>query len=100
MEFAPAGNRHEMNLLFDDEHRRQFSGLVLFALDKLLRDMGGDTTENFLKVYFALRVQHGEILTLTKEAIEQRGIRVFIGTNREDLLRSAAVELLRTLLAS
>ncbi len=92
-EFAPAGDRLEMDLLFDPEHHEPITGWRLLALDYLLQDMGGDTTENFLKVYFAVRVQHGELLTLSKEAIEHRGIRVFMGTHRADLLRTAAVEL-------
>ena len=92
-EFTPAGDRLEVNLLFDGKHHEPITGWRLLALDYLLQDLGGDTTENFLKVYFAVRVQHGDLLTLTKEAIEERGIRVFFGIDRADLLRAAAVEL-------
>lgn len=93
VEFVPAGDRWEMGLLFGAPNHPPVTGQDLRALDALLQDLGGDSTENYLKVYFAVRVQHGEILTLSREAIEQRGIRVFLGTHRADLLRTAAVKL-------
>ena len=93
VKFVPVGDRLEMCLLFGDTDHQPITGWGLRALDALLQDLGGDSTENYLKVYFAVRVQHGELLTLSKEAMEQRGIRVFLGTHRADLLRTAAVKL-------
>lgn len=89
-EFWPAGDRPEMLLI----HK----GSTITALDitetiRLLEDLGGDSTENFLLLHYALHICGSNLEELTRDDIRDYGIQLFLGNNLTDVRREAAYEL-------
>jgi hypothetical protein len=50
-EFWPSGDRTEVSLIFKGQTAVTSSELI--ELDRLLDSLGGDSTENFLRIYYA-----------------------------------------------
>ena len=90
-EFWPSGDRREVALIF--EHRTSISASELLALDRLLEELGGDSVENFLRIHHALEIGVGDLAGLSREAVEDESLEVFLGSNFTDLRREVAYEL-------
>lgn len=90
-EFWPAGNKPELSAIFDGRNSVTASELV--DLSCLLEELGGDTVENYLAVYFVVNIQGGTLGELTAEAVQDRAPSCFIGGNFTNVRREAAYEL-------
>ena len=90
-EFWPAGDRPEVQILF--RNRSSITGTELQALDRLLAELGGDSVENFLRVHYAVNICGTDLATLTREAVEDNSLEIFLGSNFTDLRREAAYQL-------
>ena len=78
-------------MVFKD--RSAVTGQELLDLDKVLQELGDDSTLNFLRIHHAVNI-HGTYLNqLTGEQVENQNIHVFMGTSFLDLRREAAYEL-------
>ena len=90
-EFWPAGDKPELALVF--EGRTAVTGSELLNLASLLDDLGGDSTENFLAVHFAVAVQGGSLGELTADMVQDQAPSYFVGGSFIDVRRDAAYEL-------
>ena len=90
-EFWPSGDNAEVALIFHDQSSVTFSELV--GLDNLLHELGGDETENVLKIYHALTSGGAGLSTLTASEVEDSNIHFFLGDSFIDLRKEAAYEL-------
>ncbi|HAB17725.1 MAG TPA: hypothetical protein PLX89_00780 [Verrucomicrobiota bacterium] len=90
-EFWPAGNKPELSVVFEGQNCVTASELL--ALASLLDDLGGDTQENYLSVYFAVAIHGGSLGKLTADQIRDQAPCCFFGTNFTDVRREAAFEL-------
>jgi len=90
-EFWPAGDRAEVALLFKSKCAVTASELV--DVDRLLNELGGDCSGNFLRIHYAINVSGVDLSALSAEMVEDQFLHVFIGTSFIDLRREAACEL-------
>jgi len=90
-EFWPAGDRPEVLILF--RNRSSVTATELIELDELLHKLGGDSTENFLRIHYAVNVCGNDLATLTREEVEDNYVDIYQGTNFTDLRREAAYQL-------
>ena len=90
-EFWPSGDNAGVSMVFKD--RSAVTAQELLDLDKVLQELGDDSTFNFLRIHHAVNI-HGTYLNqLTGEQVENQNIHVFMGTSFLDLRREAAYEL-------
>ncbi|MCX6924927.1 MAG: hypothetical protein NT154_17195 [Verrucomicrobia bacterium] len=90
-EFWPAGDRPEVLVLF--RSRSCITATDLIELDRLLGEVGGDSVENFLRVHYAVNVSGTDLSLLSREAVEDNCIEIFLGATFTDLRREAAYQL-------
>ena len=90
-EFWPTGDRLELGLVFKD--RSTVTASELMALASLLDELGGDSGENFLAVYFAIAVRGAGLTTLTATSVQDDAPQCFLGEHFIDVRREAASEL-------
>ena len=90
-EFWPAGDHDGVALVFRGQSRVTCSELL--ALDLLLTGLGGDSLENFARVYYVVRIRGSDLSQLTVSEIEDQFLHVFLGTSLYDLRKEAAYEL-------
>jgi hypothetical protein len=90
-EFWPAGDHPGVAALF--ERRNAVTGSELEALDDLLRQLGHDGTETFLRIRFAVHDRGLDLRTVTSEEVEDVLLYLYRGTNFGDLYREAGYEL-------
>ena len=90
-EFWPSGDHAGVSLVFKGQTSVTFSELV--DLDRLLQGLGGDDSENFLKVYYAIRIFGANLSTLTANELEDYNLHLFLGDCFFDLRKEAAYEL-------
>jgi len=90
-EFWPSGDRPEVAILF--RHRTGVTGSELVELDRLLAELGGDTVDNFLRIHHAVNTRGAALATLTRNAVEDNCLDVFLGSNFTDLRQEAAYQL-------
>lgn len=90
-EFWPAGDREEVALIFKGQDN--VSGCELLELQRLLSDLGGEALENWVRIYYALRVCGDCLETLTAREVEDLEIQIYFGQNFTDLRRETAYEL-------
>jgi hypothetical protein len=90
-EFWPSGENPGVALLFKGQNA--VSGGELLALDQLLEDMGGNSDENFLQIYFALN--HGGISVerLDATTVQDNPPQIFFGSYFFELRKEVAYEL-------
>jgi hypothetical protein len=93
-EFWPAGDQAGVALLF------LFRGgktcvlpSELRTLDSLLDALGGDSDENFLKIFWALERCGNDLCDLDPTAIEDEAPYIFVGSSFIDIRKDAAYEL-------
>ena len=90
-EFWPSGDRPEVQLLFKGRNAVTCSDLL--ELNRLLDDLGGDSTENFLRIHHLLNHCGAKLEGLTAAAVEDQPLHLFSGHSFLDLRREAAYEL-------
>lgn len=90
-EFWPAGDHPGVALLF--ARQTSVTARQLLDLDRLLFDLGDDSTLNFLRIHHARNGCGRDLSLLTAPEIEDLPIQVFQGTSFLDLRRQAAFEL-------
>ena len=88
-EFWPAGDRPEVSLLFDGT----LTCSDVVALDRLLDALGGDSSENLLRIHHSVNGRGNDLRSLTAEVIEDEFVHIFCGTSFLDLRKEAAYEL-------
>jgi len=93
-EFWPTGNKWELTVIFDG--RNTVTASELLDLSGLLEELGGDTVENYLAVYFAVNIQGGNLDELKAEGVQDRAPSCFLGGNFTEVRREAAYELFET----
>lgn len=90
-EFWPAGDRPELGLVFGG--RSTVTATELISLAALLDELGGDSVENFLAVYFAVAVRGANLADLTADGVQDEAPQCYLGANFTDVRREAAYEL-------
>jgi hypothetical protein len=90
-EFWPAGDAPAVALLF--KHRASATAAELLDLDRLLHELRGDSAANYLRIHHAVNVRGARLDTLTREAVEDLPLDIFVGANLCDVRRAAAFEL-------
>jgi hypothetical protein len=90
-EFWPAGDAPAVELLF--KHRARATAAELLDLDRLLNELRGDSAASYLRIHYAVNVRGARLDTLTREAVEDQPLDIFVGTNFSDVRRTAAFEL-------
>lgn len=90
-EFWPSGDAPGVSLVFNSHTAVTSSQIV--ALDNLLVALGDDSTENYLRIYFAVNVSGYDLATVTGSEIEDQNVTLFMGTSFLDLRKEAAYEL-------
>jgi len=76
-EFWPSGDRPEVALLFSC--RNKVTASELLVLDRLLDELGDDSTENILRIYHAAEQCAGGLIELTAEGVQKRILHLFFG---------------------
>jgi hypothetical protein len=90
-EFWPSGDHPAVACLFS--RRSSVTGQELVGLDCLLEELGGDSTYNFLRVYYAVQTLGYDLDGLTGEQVEDQPLHIFEGNSFLDLRKQAAFEL-------
>lgn len=89
-EFWPSGDRPEILRIFN---RSSVTASELLALDRLLQNLGGDSTENLLRVHYAVNITGADLSGLEAGEVEDHSLHLFLGTNFMELRQEAAYEL-------
>ncbi len=89
-EFWPSGNHSLVAALFEGN---TVTGRDLLTVDRLLSELGGDVSENFLKIYYAFRVSGDDLQEMSAEKVEDYNVHIFLGMNFTDVRQQAAYEL-------
>lgn len=90
-EFWPAGDHEGVTLVFRNQDTVTASELI--ELDRVLHDLGGDSIESFLRIYYLLRIGGTPLAGVSLAAVDAVNVHFFLGTNFTDLRREAAYEL-------
>ena len=90
-EFWPSGDHAGVLLLFRSSNA--VTGNELLALDRLLREMGEDSDENFLRIHYAKNVCGYELEQLTAGTVEDENLHIFYGDYFTEIRKEAAYEL-------
>ena len=93
-EFWPAGDRPEVALLF--RSRTAVTGSELEALCELLSGLGGDSSENFLRVHYLMNNLGGDLCSLTVDEVQDACLHIFYGPSFGDVRKEAAFDLFET----
>ena len=90
-EFWPSGDHPEVALVF--QGRSAVSARELLALDALLQELRGDSTNNFLRIHYAVSICGEDLAGLTCDKIDDLPIHLWEGTSFLDLRTEAAFAL-------
>jgi len=90
-EFWPSGEHDGVSLLFSS--KTAVTSAELIALDKLLEEIGDDSTSNFIRIYHVINILGYDICKLNAETVDDACLHIFEGTSFIDLRREAAFEL-------
>jgi hypothetical protein len=90
-EFWPAGDHPGVASVFD--RKSAVAGSELEALDDLLRQLGQDDTETFLRIRYAVHDRGLDLAGLTAAEVEDAPLYLYRGTNFSDLYREAGYDL-------
>jgi hypothetical protein len=90
-EFWPSGDHPGVRLVFQSQSAVTYSEIC--ALDRILTELGDDSTESFLKIHYSVSVLGLSLSDLTASEIEDQSLHFFTGSNFTDLRQSAAYEL-------
>ena len=89
-EFWPSGDKPEVQLLF--KIRSSVTASEIVQLDNLLQELGDDSTECYLRIFYALNVQGAKLETLGARDIESQNLDLFTGDSFLDLRKDVAYE--------
>ena len=90
-EFWPSGDNEGVALVFNGKTSVTYSEIV--ALDELLKALGGDTDENFLKIYSVESYSGTALPDLDAATIEDEPLQIFYGDHAYEVRKAAAFEL-------
>jgi len=90
-EFWPSGDCAGVATVFKSQSA--VTATELLALDGLLDDLGGDSDDNYLRIFFVANLLGTPVAELTAEAVEDESVHIFLGDNFCDVRREAAFEL-------
>jgi hypothetical protein len=90
-EFWPAGDHPGVASVFD--RKSAVTGSELEALDDLLRQLGQDDTEIFLRIRYAVHDRGLDLAGLTAAEVEDAPLYLYRGTNFCDLYQEAGYDL-------
>ena len=90
-EFWPSGDSPGVALIFKGQ--TSVTASELKDLDRLLSELGGDSTENYLRIHIAQDHCSGNLATFSNRDIEDQDAQIYTGTSFIDLRREAAFEL-------
>jgi hypothetical protein len=89
--FWPSGDHAGVSILCAG--RSAVTGSALLALDRALSGLGGDATDNFLRIHHAVNTHGIALGEITAEKVDDIFLHIFRGTSFLDLRREAAYEL-------
>jgi hypothetical protein len=89
-EFWPAGDNDGVHLIFAG---KTVTASEILNLDTLLEELGGDSDENYAKIYHAVRVLGYDLNEVKNNTVEDEAPLMFFGDNFTDLRKEAAYEL-------
>jgi len=90
-EFWPSGDHAAVALIF--QNQTSVTACQLLALDRLLVDLGGDDSVNFLKIHYMQEVCGSDLAQITVEQLEDLNLHIFFGQSFMDVRSEAAYEL-------
>ncbi len=90
-EFWPAGDHEGIGTLFRGRTSITFSELA--AVDRLLQELGDDSTVTYLRIVHAIEVTGTRLEELTGSVVEDQFVHVSTGTHFIDVRQNAAYEL-------
>jgi len=90
-EFWPSGDHPEVSLIFGGQS--SVTAAELLELNRLLAELGGASTENFLRIHYAVNIRGAALEQSTGEGLDEEHLNLFFGGNFTDLRRDAAFEL-------
>ena len=90
-EFWPSGDNEGVALVFEGKTSVTWSEIV--ALDELLKDLGGDADENFLRIHFVDSFSGTPLTELDAGTIEDEPLQIFYGDYAYEVRKAAAYEL-------
>lgn len=90
-EFWPSGDRPEVALIF--KHRSCVTAEVLQALDRVLTEIGDDSSRSLLLIHYAVNFHGSDLPGLSGAQVLDEAPFVFVGGSFIDLRREAAYEL-------
>ena len=90
-EFWPSGDNAGVSLLFRGQ--TAVTGQELIEIDRVLQELGDDSTFNYLRIHHAVNGLGTYLTQLTGEQAEDQNIHVFEGDFLFELRRDAAFEL-------
>ncbi len=91
MEFRPSGDHPGVALVFRGQ--TSMTGLELHALGQLLDRLGGDNTENFLRIYHYVRVRRVDLSGVEGDCLEGSHLHIFWDTDLATVREQAALAL-------
>ena len=90
-EFWPSGENAGVAMLFKGQS--SVTGPQLLDLDRVLSELGDDSTANFLGIHYAVNTQGTYLSQLTGEQVQDQNVHLFEGDCFFDLRKDAAYEL-------
>ncbi len=90
-EFWPSGDKPEVSLIF--KHQTSVTATELQNLDYMLGELGDDSTESYLRIYYAVRIQGASLESITYNQLMDLNLHIYQGTSFFDLRKEAAYEL-------
>jgi hypothetical protein len=90
-EFWPAGDNRGISLIF--KNKSAVTAVDLCVADVLLDALGGDSDENYLKIYYAVCVCGLAFASLNAAKIEEETLHIYFGNSFHEMRKKAAYEL-------
>jgi hypothetical protein len=93
IEYWPSGDKPELTLLFDDIDNKITCQNELRSLANLLDHLGGDSSENYLRIRHAMGRLAVVVGDLSPQALDELPVHIFIGTGLTEVEEQAVGEL-------
>ncbi len=90
-EFWPSGDCEGVSLVF--KNLNAVTSSELMALEELLTELGGDSDDNYVKVYYSVSVLRERVDDIESSKIEDQTPLLFWGDYISDIRKEAAYEL-------
>lgn len=89
--FWPSGDHAAVAIVFTG--KCSVTAAELAALDRLLAELGGDSSENFLKIHYAVNAMSIPLLELTPERLASLQLHIYRGSDFHEVRKDAAYDL-------